>query len=166
MSTFRTSLLNASIVPSGASYQPYSNFVTTVRDQIIITFDAATDNELRGSFSVPQNWVTGTTKVVPIWTSETAANNVVWEFYHRSVDNGEQLETNTTPVTDTGDSVTTSSKPPNANEKSEDPITLDTTEWAAGNLIQFVFRRDADNGSDTKADLALLFGLELEYSDA
>lgn len=168
MATIRIPLLgNALSTTAGAYWAPYSAYNSgTTRDVGVWIFQDAQTGTASVGFPVPKNWVTGTTKLVLLWTSATTAGNVVWNATHRSATVASTLmDTNTTPASRT-DAVTTSSKPGAADQLEEDTITLTTTDWAVDRFIALDVIRLGSDASDTKADSAVLFGALLEYADA
>ena len=167
MATHRLPIGFGSLFPDNefASFIPYDLVDTgTTRNAIVLNFDAASDGEVSGTFEVPQNWV-GTTNLIVKWTSEGTSGNFDIEFLHRAVADTQRVDTNTTPATQTN-TLIAAAPTGSAGELEEDSISLTTTDWAVGEMIQFQFRRDANDATnDTLASDAQVWQLLIEYSD-
>lgn len=168
MATIRIPLLgNALSTTAGAYWAPYSAYNSgTTRDVGVWVFQDAQTGTVSVGFQVPKNWISGSTNIILLWTSSTTAGNVVWNVTHRSAAAASTLmDTNTTPASRT-DTLTTSSKPGAGDQLESDTVNITDTDWAVDEFVAMDIIRLGSDGSDTKADSAILFGAMLEYADA
>lgn len=169
MALVRVPLMADAFSPDANAYWSLYSAVAgsaPTRDVGVWVFQDAVTGILKFSFAVPKNWVSGSTKLVLLWTSPTTAGNVVFNATHRAATASSTImNTNTTPASRT-DALTTSAKPGAADQLEVDTITITDTDWAVDRLIVTELSRLGADGSDTKAANAILFAALLEYADA
>lgn len=150
--------------------QPYSVLATNdVWKHIIFRFGADNTIEptvregLFGTFTVPQNYVSGAELVI-IWTATLITGDVVWDFDYRAV-GGDDLES--LDQAGTQEAVTvTDTAPSAAHERMRVTVLLTDANFAAGDTVEFFLARDGAAAADTLAGSAILFDALFRYSDA
>jgi len=112
-----------------------------------LDFDPSTDEACYWNVQIPTDVTPASAKLVLLWTASagTAAQAAYFDVVTRSLANDEVVDATTTPSTATD----------SANDAliaTGDlhvlPITLTTTGWAAGDLLQIKLSRDANHASD------------------
>jgi len=167
--THRIPILGWATVPEGSGdvfFEPFDVKASNdVWDRLIVVFtDTAERDALHGSFTVPQNYVSGA-DVVIVWTVVASTGNAVeWDFDYRAVggndaesfdQSGNQQSVN---AADTGPSAPF--------ERMEITIALTDGNFAAGDNVSFTLFRDGTDAGDTIAASVLLFEVYFEYDDA
>ncbi len=167
--THRIPILGWATVPEGSGdvfFEPFDVKATNdVWDRLIVIFtDTSERDALHGSFTVPQNYVSGA-DVVIVWTVVASTGNAVeWDFDYRAVggndaesfdQSGTQQSVN---AADTGPSA--------AFERMEITIALTDGNFASGDNVSFTIFRDGTDAGDTIAASVLLFEVYFEYDDA
>ena len=117
---------------------------------------------IRGTFRVPENYVSGGTINIE-WTTNLTSGDVVWDFECRAVAGN---DTESLDQAGTEASVTvTDTAPSAANEKQQTSVSTGLT-FAAEDIVEFGFFRDGVDAADTLAGAGLLFALDFSFSDA
>ena len=154
-----------------ANGNAYPSLMTNVvsgstQDFPLWVFQDAVTGTIQGLLPIPTNYVS-TPKLIILWSSPTAAGNVVWDIVHRTMTPGtDLLDTSTSPAEINETNLATASKPGAADRLEEDEIALTTTDLVADELLYFEFSRIGGDASDTKTDDAYVVGLLFEYADA
>lgn len=172
MATHRVDLLNATLKlgDDGNAYMvPFSvvnSGTATTWDQIIISQISTADSTIEGSVTIPANYV-GTPVFEIIWTSDTVTGTIIWSLTHRVVDGSDValMDISTLPTDITETDLTIATTVPNASsERMVSTISMTTTDFAVDETLQWRLTRDTV--TDTRADNAIIIGLNLKYSDA
>lgn len=121
-------------------------------------FDASTDEKVEFKIRVPANYAGGSITIKVQWFANATSGNVVWDFQATTVASGGNLGT---AVSSRG--TVTAATNGTANRKNEATITWSSSLPAAGDELLVLFKRDADNGSDTLAVDAELLDLMIEW---
>lgn len=149
--------------PNGnAFFEPYSIKATNdVWKRTVLTFnDTATKDGVHGFFHVPKDYVDSANLVV-VWTSTATAGDVEWEIDYRSVAIGESADQNT-PQENTGSNDTA---PGTTDLLQEFDIALTDGNFAAEDIVEFIFYRDGTDGGDTLAAAVTVHHLLFEYQN-
>ena len=134
-------------------------------DQLVVAYDAATDEGRMVQFVCPSDLGTGNVTFRIIWYPATAStNNVIWDVrYTLTGAGGETWDA----------ALTTKAFAASAGDAQQDEITQATvTEtvanlgWAANDLISLHVYRDANNASDTIAGDAYMIGIGISIPRA
>lgn len=170
MSTHVISCLGPQTIPDTTGSCFFNTFDQTATNdlfkhmvvQFIATPSTGAEYGIYGTFRVPQNYV-GTAAIIPDWTSATTTGNARWEFSYRAVggDDAESLDQTTfqeeVQVTDAAPSA--------AFERNTPSLALTSGNLAAGDTVEFYFKRSKD-GNDTIGDSLTLHDLNFSYADA
>lgn len=167
MATHRLSIINGFSLPldSNCFFAPYVTVNSgTTQNPMVLVQKAGATSTLQGTFRIPQNWV-GTSKLSIIWTSETQAGDLDFQFKHRTIGGSDTklLDTATLPAEIVETTLTTGAEPSVPSERMVDTITLTETDFVAGDTVYFEFNRLG--AADTKADDNTIWGLDFEYND-
>lgn len=152
---------------SGSVYQEPAavNFQANDRypHMVWVFADTSTRLTLGGTFRVPNNYV-GTAKILVVWGTTVTTGKVVWEFNYTAIAATESADPSADQeaVTSTGTTV-----PGTARLYAQETITLTSTNFAAGDTVQFGLARDGlDTTNDTAAASAYVAGVFFQYDDA
>ena len=110
---------------------------------------------------MPDNWNAGTITVKFVWTAAAGSGDVVWAFQGVSYADNDAIDALWGTAQTITDTLTAIDDVCVTAETSA--MTLAGTP-AAGELAQFRAYRDADNGSDTHSDDAMLLGIKIIYT--
>jgi|SRR3990172_2821249 len=166
MATIRIPILGYSTLPDTSGsvfFEPASvNFgANDLNPHLVVAFaDTATKIELRGSFSVPKNYV-GVPKVVVIWGAIPTTGNVVWDFDYTAIASGESLD----PSADQEAVTVTTTVNGTARFRNESLMALTAANLAVDDVVVFSLSRDGA-ASDTLAGVAYVVAVLFEYTDA
>jgi len=171
MATHQISILGPATIPdtTGRCFvEPYTVKATNdLFAHLVIVFadpGGAEEHGIYGVFTVPQNY-SGSPVVIPVWTSTATSGNCRWEFSYRAVggDDSESLDQATfqeeVQVTDAAPTATDRRLAPTG-------MALTAGNLAAGDTVEFYFKRLDDSGTDTMAAAATLHELLFQYADA
>lgn len=126
-----------------------------------LDFDPGTDEAVYWTVVIPSDLTPASAKLRLYWTatSGTAAQLAYWQVTTRTPTDDEVIDATTTPnsATDSGNDALIATGDVHILE-----ITLTTTGWAAGDMLQIKLNRDADNGSDNLSGDAKLIQAILE----
>lgn len=127
-------------------------------------FDAATDEHLWWTFTVPDNYASGGT-VRLLWAANATSGNVVWGARVGAItpaDSDTYVEHDQASAT----TATTAVNGTEARRVVETTISPSVDSMAADDLAFLLVYRDADNGSDTCSVDAELLSVIFEYTTA
>lgn len=116
-----------------------------------------------GLFRVPDNYV-GSPGFLIEWTTTKNTGNVVWDVDLRAV-GGDDLESMDQATAQESLSVTDAAGSA-AHEKMQATVSATAGNFAAGDLVEVILRRDGTDASDTLAGCAMLEELFFTYADA
>ncbi len=171
MATGSILLLVGAAVPSdgsasNAAPQPVTKIGTEANPKkryLTYAFDAGTDEMMTFSFQMPQEYASGGTLRIKWTTSVTTSTAVIWAAKVSAVTAGD-ADTRAEHASSTAATVSSNTNTTEAGREAEATITLNMDSAAAGDMIDIVFYRDADNGSDSLAVDASLEGLNFEFT--
>lgn len=116
-----------------------------------------------GSFTVPQDFISGGTAIIEIiWTATLTSGNVVFDFDYRSIGGDDTTSLDQSGYTET--LTVTDAAPTAANRRLKATITLNAANLAAGDTLEFFFGRDGADANDTMAGSALVHELRFKYT--
>ena len=146
--------------------EPYSIKATTglYPYHVLIFNDSGAKDSVSGVFRVPENYV-GTPEVHVEWTSTAIVNEVVFDFDYRAI-GGNDVES-LDQATHQQSVTVTDTAPSAINEKMTAIFTgITASNFAIGDLVQFLFSRDGVDVADDMAAAAIVHGLWFKYADA
>jgi hypothetical protein len=166
--THRIPILGYKTIPDTSGnvfFEPYDVKATNdVWDYLVAVFnDTATRIGLHGSFDVPQNFV-GSAKIIIHWTTTATSGDGEFDFDYRAIggDDTESLD-----QAGTQESVNQNDTAPSAaNERMTASLTLTSSNFAAGDTVQFTLFRDGTDAGDTIAAAITVHEVLFEYADA
>lgn len=168
MATRRVSILNGLWVPDASGevyYVPLSALATNdLWEHLVAAFeDGSTRTGLRGSFTVPEEYV-DTANLIIVWATSATSGDVEWDFDYRAV-GGNDLESLDQATAQ--ESVNTNDTAGSAAwERMEISIALTDTNLVAGDTVQCELFRDKSDAGDTIAATVAVFDVLLEFADA
>lgn len=170
MATHRIPILGFSSRPDTSGdvfFEPASVKGTNdfFREIVLVFNDSGADDELYGSFQVPQNY-SGTAKITIIWTTTATSGDVEWGFAYRAVGGNDTESLDQTTAQESLLSGNNDTAPSATDERMEYSISLTSGNLAAGDLVQYKFSREGADAGDTLAAAVRVYGLYFEYSDA
>jgi len=169
MSTHQVNMFGQSMVPdsSGLSwFEPYDVFATNdVWKGLVLRLanPASTQHGgVYGFFNVPQNYV-GNAAAVIKWTTTATTGNACFRYQYRSVagNNANSMDQAGTQQNTTG----TFAAPGAAHRLMQSTITLTAANFAAGNMVEYLFERDDNSAADTIAADVVVFEVDFQYTD-
>lgn len=172
MATHRIMIPISGIEGTGnVRWEPFSaNFGSNnINDPLILNFtNTSTDDEVWGTFDVPNNYSSATTDptIRFVWSSDqtSASGNVIWGLSYLAVTGNDTETLDPASFTQSGLTVTDAG-PSAARERLEASIALTRANIAAQDTILFKAFRNG-TGSDTLNGSAFLFQLIFQYDDA
>lgn len=167
MATHRIPILGWATMPdnSGSVYPELmgTNFAVNnlSKHQLWVFANTAAAMELYGLFQVPQNYV-GTAKVVLVWGTTATTGACVWDFDYDAAADAETLD----PAAADESVTSTVTVPGTARLAKVTSINLTSANFAVGDTVQYIIRREGADAGDTLAASAYLLGAYFEYADA
>lgn len=141
----------------GTESNPKKHYMT-------LAFDASTDEHCTFSFQMPGDYTSGGTVKILWSANSTSAQNIVWGARLGAVTPSD-ADTPIEHAAAAASTTTTAQITTEANRLNETSITLANLDSvAAGDLVQLIVYRDADNGSDTLAVDAAMINVQFTYT--
>lgn len=169
MATHRIPIISWDTTPdtSGDVFiEPYTIVATNdfFQKLVLIYNDSGNDDELFGSFDVPQNYV-GTANLITVWTSTATSND--WEigFAYRAVGGNDAESLDQATAQESLLSGNNDTAPSAAHERMEFSISLTDSNFAAGDTVEYIHSREGADAGDGIAAAIIIFGLFFEYDD-
>ena len=170
MSTHRIPIIGWDAVPD-ASGDVFIEAVVTkwtndfFKHLLLIFNDSGNDDELFGSFGVPQNYV-GSANLVVVWSSTAITGD--WEigFAYRAVGGNDAESLDQATAQEALLSGNNDTAPSAANERMEFSISLTDANFAAGDTVEYIFSREGADAGDGIAAAIQVHDLFFEYADA
>ncbi len=168
MATHRINILGFNSVPDSSGdvfFEPYTikDTAAIIGPLVLIFNDSGNKDGIRGSFLVPENYVSGsTTKFRIYWTANStdSTNGVVWDLSYLTRAAGEDMGAAATDTTDT----VTDTHTGTAFQLNIADIDVTEADFASGDVVPFELFRDSPN--DSFAAAVIVFAVAFEYADA
>lgn len=167
MATHRIPLLNFSTLPDTSGnvfFEPSSIKLTNdLYSRLVCIFnDTGTKLSLRGSFTVPKNYI-GTAKCVVRWATSATSGNVQLAFDYRAIADTESFDPTTHQESVNSGAVAV---PGTAWLEKETSIDLTAANLAVDDLVDFLISRSGESGNDTAAAAVMLLAAWFQFADA
>lgn len=131
----------------------------TYRDYGVLTFDADTQESVMIECPVSDIYTGGSRYLRIRWRSPSATGQQVkWAVEHEPTGSGEQFD-----ETYSASNSAITSVPGTPGETVDTVITLSGNIWSAGDSVHLHIYRDADDGSDTHTDDAVIVSIDVLY---
>lgn len=131
----------------------------------LIFNDSGNDDELFGSFVVPQNYV-GSANLVVDWTTTAIIGDVEFGFAARSISGNDAESYDQATADESLLSGNNDTAPSATDERMEFVIALTDNKYVAGDTTLWIFSREGADGGDTLSAAVRVRGLYFEYADA
>jgi hypothetical protein len=164
MATHRIPILGFGTVPDASGevfFEPYSVKDTgTVLDPLVLIFnDSGTVDGVRGSFTVPENYV-GSPVLKIYWTANATSGTTQWDWSILVSGSTDDMGAAAARTSETASDTKTGT----AFALEIVSITLTAGDYTAGEIATFELFRDTV--TDSMAAAAIVFAVNFEYADA
>lgn len=168
MATQQISILGGAVPDTTGRcwFEPYDVYATNdVWKGLVVRFKDPTSGQAHGIygwFVVPQQYVTSAV-VIPVWTTTVTTGNCRWRFTYRTVGGDD-----TTSMDQTGseEAVRIADVAPGAaHRRLTPPIALTSANFAAGEIVEYLFERQDLSADDTLNSDCVMFDLVFQFSD-
>jgi len=166
MATHRMSILGAGSKPDASGdvfFEPFSVKATAaVFDPMVLIFnDSGNEDDFHGSFVVPENYV-GSANFYMKWVSTATTGEFRVEFLYRAIADTEDGDPATAQETVTSDETVDGT----ALDINTTTMALTDGNFAAGDVVQFILRRDGADVADDMGAAAIILAAMFQYDDA